>query len=252
MRGTLAILKKEFRSYFNSPLAYSLIGLFLGIMGLFFAYFVNVFQQRSVSRQPISLDQITAALLQNMIFVFLFFLPLLTMRLFAEEKNQSTLELLLTAPLRTVHLVLGKFFGAMAISLTMVLFTFVYIGFIIAWGNPDLRVLASAYLGMILTLGTFLSFGALISALCSSQAIAGVWTYIGLLLLFVFLPIGQGIRVEWGPIELGPLLVFLSPMSHFNSFGDGLLQLKDVVYFLSFIIFMLFLTHRVVESNRWR
>lgn len=257
MSGTTAIIKKEIRTYFYSPVAYVLIGIFLFIMGVIFTKFVAIYQQVTMAQrfgqaQGITLDKLAAYLYQNMAFILCFVTPFLTMKLFAEEKNQSTLELLLTSPIRTAHLVLGKFFGAFALMTIMVILSFVYAGFMIAWGNPEVGVILSTYLGLLLALSCYISLGGLISAVASSQAIAAVWTFIALLLLWLLQSLGQGVTASLGPIQIGPTLVYLSPLGHFNSFNEGLIQVKDVVYFLSFTGFMLFLTHRVVESNRWR
>ena len=257
MSGTLAIIKKEIRTYFYSPVSYVLIGVFLFIMGVIFTKFVAIyqqvtFQQRFGGAQGITLDKMASYLYQNMAFILCFVTPFLTMRLFAEEKNQSTLELLLTAPIRTGHLVLGKFLGAFGLMVAMVALSFTYAGFMIAWGNPEVGVILSTYLGLFLALACYISLGALISALASSQAVAAVWTFLALLLLWLLQSLGQGMSGSFGPIEIGPTLVYLSPLGHFNSFNEGLIQVKDLVYFLSFTGFTLFLTHRVVESNRWR
>lgn len=257
MSGTLAIIKKEIKTYFYSPVAYVLLGIFLFIMGIIFAKFVAIYQsmmaqQRFGGGQGITLDKLATYLFQNMAFILCFVTPFLTMKLFAEEKNQSTLELLLTAPIHTSQLVLGKFLGAFGLMALMVVLSFVYPFFMILWGNPEVSVIACTYLGLLLALGCYIALGGLISALASSQAIAAVWTFIVLLLLWLLQSLGQGVTAAWGPIEIGPTLIYLSPLGHFNSFNEGLIQVKDVVYFLTFIGFTLFLTHRVVESNRWR
>lgn len=258
MSGMKAIIKKEIKTYFYSPVAYVLIGIFLFIMGIIFAKFVAIYQQVNAAQrfggqaQGITLDKLATYLYQNMAFILCFVTPFLTMKLFAEEKNQSTLELLLTAPIRTSQLVMGKFFGAFALMASMVMISAVYALFMILWGNPEIAVIASTYLGLLLALSCYIALGALISAVASSQAIAAVWTFIALLLLWLLQSLGQGVTASWGPIQVGPTLIYLSPLAHFNSFNEGLIQLKDVVYFLSFTGFLLFLTHRVVESNRWR
>jgi ABC-2 type transport system permease protein len=257
MSGTLAIIKKEVKTYFYSPLAYVLLGIFLFVMGLIFAKFVAIYVEMSAAQrfgqqQSLTLDKLAGFLFQNMAFILCFVTPFLTMKLFAEEKSQSTLELLLTAPIHTSGLVVGKFLGAFFLMGLMVLLSFVYPFFMILWGNPEIALIASTYLGLLLSLACYVALGALISALASTQAVAAAWTFILLLLLWLLQSLGQGITASWGPIELGPALIYLSPLGHFNSFNEGLIQLKDLVYFVSFIFFALFLTHRVVESNRWR
>lgn len=257
MSGSIAILKKELRSYFYSPIAYVILGVFLFIMGVIFAKFVDIYQhfnsvQRFGGGQGITLDKLATYLYQNMAFILCFVTPFLTMKLYAEEKRQHTFELLFTAPLRRFDLVLGKFLAAYSLMVFMVLVSFIYVFFMILWGNPELPIIGTTYLGLLLALACYVSLGGLISAMTSSQAIAAVWTFIALLLLWLLQSLGQGITAKTGFIEWGPLLVFLSPLGHFNSFSEGLIHVKDIVYFLSFTLITLYFTHCVVESNRWR
>jgi ABC-2 type transport system permease protein len=257
MSGFTAIFKKEMRSYFYSPVAYIVTGLFLFLMGIIFYVFINIFQQyanmaRFGQGQGITLDRLVQQLFQNMSFILVFATPFFTMRLFAEERRQQTFELLFTSPIRGSELVLGKFFSAFTIVVLMMLFSFVHLVFLIVWGNPDVSTIATGYLGLALSLGCFLSVGALISALSSTPGLAFMFNFIALLLLFLLQTIGQRITAKLGPIDWGATLTYISPLSHFNPFVDGLIQLKDVVFFLSFMGFMLFLTHKAVESNRWR
>jgi len=257
MSGAIAILRKELKSYFYSPVAYVILGVFLFVMGVIFAKFVDIYQrfntvQRFGGAQGITLDKLATYLYQNMAFILCFVTPFLTMKLYAEEKRQHTFELLFTAPLKKFELVLGKFLAAYALMFLMVLVSFIYVFFMILWGNPELPIIASTYLGLLLALACYISLGGLISAMTNSQAIAAVWTFIALLLLWLLQSLGQGISAKTGFIEWGPLLIFLSPLGHFNSFSEGLIHLKDLVYFLSFTLAALYLTYCVVESNRWR
>ncbi|MBI4405353.1 MAG: ABC transporter permease subunit [Deltaproteobacteria bacterium] len=257
MNGAVAIVKKELRSYFYSPVAYVIMGVFLFVMGVIFAKFVAIYEAYNRARafgqaQGITLDKLALYMYQNMAFILCFVTPFLTMKLFAEERRQQTFELLLTAPLRGVELVLGKFISAYILMVLMVGLSFIYVVFMILWGNPEMGIIFSTYIGLLLALACYISLGALISAMTSSQAIAAVWTFIVLLLLWLLQSLGQGVTTKWGFIDWGPTLVYISPLGHFNSFAEGLIHIKDVIYFLTFTIFMLFLTHRVVESNRWR
>ena len=262
MKGMAAVLKKEIRSYVYSPLAYVIIGLFLFFMGVIFSKFIDIYQrynmmQRFQQGQGITLDRLATYLYQNMAFLLCFLTPLITMRLFAEEKRQQTLELLFTSPVRGVGLVLGKFFAAYALMGVMVALSFVYVAFMIAWGTPDLRIIGSTYLGIFLALACYVSLGGLISSLTSSQAIAAVCSFVLLLFLWLLQSIAQGMTAQWttwlGTIEFGPTLEYISPLKHYNdSLAQGLIYAKDIVYFLTFTGFILFLTHRVIESNRWR
>lgn len=257
MSGMTAIMKKELRSYFYSPVAYVIIGVFLFIMGIIFAKFVAIYMQYNDMKnfgqaQGITLDKLAMYLYQNMAFILCFVTPILTMRLYAEEKRNATLELLFTAPVRGVEIVLGKFLAAYTLVLVMAGITFVYVLFMILWGTPELPVIGSTYVGLLLSMACYIALGGLISAMTSSQAIAAVWTFILLLLLWLLQSLAQGITAKIGFIEVGPTLVYLSPLGHFNSFAEGLIHVKDLLYFVTFTGFLLFLTHKVVESHRWR
>lgn len=261
MKGMVAIIKKEMRAYFYSPLAYVILGIFLFFMGVIFTKFVDIYQrynmaQRFGQAQGITIDKLATYLYQNMAFLLCFLTPFLTMKLFAEERRQQTFELLLTAPLRGMELVLGKFLSSYLLMLVMVALSFVYVLFMVLWGTPDLAIIATTYLGVMLAIACYIALGSLISAMTSSQAIAAVWTFIALLFLWLLQSLAQGLSTKWetplGTLDWGATLSYLSPLSHFSSFAEGLVHLKDVVYFISFAGFLLFLTHRVVESNRWR
>ena len=257
MKGAIAIAKKEWRSYFWSPVAYVIIGVFLLIMGVIFAKFIEIYHranamQRFGQAQGITLDKLASYLYQNMAFILCFVTPFLTMRLFAEEKRQNTLELLFTAPIRGFELVFGKFLAAFGLMFLMVGLSSIYVLFMVMWGNPEKLIILSTYLGLLLALACYVSLGGLISALSSTQAIAAMWTFITLLMLWLMQSLGNRLTTKWWFIEWGPTLVYISPLGHFNSFAEGLIHVKDLVYFLSFTGLTLFLTHRVVESNRWR
>jgi ABC-2 type transport system permease protein len=251
-----ALMKREIRSYFWSPLAYVLMGVFLFLMGSIFTKFLILYQQYNFQQTmgagpSVTLDKLANYFYQNMAFVICFIAPFVTMRLYAEEKRQSTMELLLTAPVTSLSIVLSKYLSAMALITTVVVLTVLYVVFLVSWGNPDIQVILSTYLGLILMLSAYISVGALISAFTSSQAIAAIFTFLTVLLLWLFQAFGQGMTATTGFIEWGPLLIYLSPLSHFSSFANGLIQVKDVVYFVSFTAVALFFTHQVVESHRW-
>jgi len=257
MNGMIAIVKKELRSYFYSPMAYVLIGIFLFVMGIIFAKFVSLYHQYNMAQRfggapPLTLDKLATYLYQNMAFILCLITPFLTMRLFAEEKRQQTLEMLLTAPIRTGEIVFAKFLAALILLSIMIGVTGVYALFMVMWGNPEIKLIGATYVGLFLSMACYVALGTFVSSLFASQAIAAVWTFIILLLLWLFQSFGQGMTATTGPIEWGPLLVYISPLGHLNTFSEGLIQLKSVVYFLTFAGFMLFLTHRVVESHRWR
>lgn len=257
MNGAIAVIKKEWRSYFYSPIAYVILGIFLFVMGTIFAKFVAIYQQYQMQSQfgggqSVTLDKVALYLYQNMAFILCFVTPFITMRLFAEEKRQNTFELLFTAPVKVVELVLGKFFAAYGLMLLMVALSFVYVFFMVLWGTPDLGIIGTTYLGLMMSLACYVAVGTAISAVTNSQAIAAVFTFIALLMLWLLQSLGQGVTTTFLGIDIGQTLQYISPLKHFSNFSEGIIYVKDVVYFLSFTIFMLFLTQRIVESHRWR
>lgn len=252
-----AVIKKELRSYFWSPIAYGIMAVFLLLMGAIFTKFLLLYQSYNMQQQfgqgpSVTLDKLANYFYQNMAFVLCFFAPFITMRLYAEEKRQSTMELLLTAPITSMGIVVSKYVAAMFLIISVVALTALYVLFLVLWGNPDIQVILSTYLGLLLLLSAYISIGGLISAFTSSQAIAAMFTFLAVLLLWLFQAFGQGMTATTGPIEWGPLMIYLSPLSHFTSFANGLIQVKDLVYFISFTGVCLFLTHQVVESHRWK
>lgn len=254
MRNTWTICSKELRSYFASPVAYLLLTMFALIFGFFFwnalGYFVIEGMQMQLRGQnfPMNLnEQIIRPLLANTSVVGLFFIPMITMRLFAEEKRTGTIELLATSPIRDIEVIVGKWLAAMILYGCLLVFTALNFAFLFRYGNPDWKPLAVGYLGLLLQAGTLLALGTFISTLTKNQIIAGAATFGVCLLLWV---------LEWSSgyetAGWARLLAYLSVITHFESFGRGVIQLKDVVFYLSGIFFGLFLTERSLESLRWR
>ncbi len=256
MNNVLAIAQKEIRSYFASPIAYVVIGLFALLFGWFFVAILNWFVQQGMQMSmgmgmgPTSMNvnqQMIRPLLLNMTVVLLFVLPMITMRTYAEEKRSGTIELLLTSPLTDMQIILGKFFGALALYATMLLVTLIYVGTLFFFGSPEWKPIVTAYLGLLLMGGCFISVGLLISSLTRNQIVAGMLTFGVFLLLWVIDWIGAfaGPAVE-------PIVNYLSITQHFDDFAKGVIDTKHVVYYVSFMTFGLFLTAKSVDSERWR
>jgi ABC-2 type transport system permease protein len=254
MTNILAIAHKEIRSYFASPIAYVIIGLFSLLFGYFYVailtWFVQQGTQMSMGMGPATLNvnqQMIRPLLMNMTVVLLFVLPMITMRTYAEEKRSGTIELLLTSPITDMQIILGKFLGALALYATMLLVTLVYVGGLFFFGSPEWKPIVTAYIGLLLLGGSFLSMGLLISSLTKNQIVAGMMTFGVFLLLWV---------IDWigtfaGP-TFEPIVTYLSITQHFDDFAKGVIDTKHVVYYLSFMTFGLFLTAKSVDSERWR
>jgi len=257
VRNVLAIAAKDIRSYFVSPIAYVVMTGFLLLGGWFFfnllARFNLLLQLYSSFQNPEALqrlnlnDLVIAPLLHNLSVVLVILVPVITMRAFAEEKKSGTYELLMTSPVSVTEVVLGKFLGAFVCVAAMLVLTAVYPAILLAYGNPEIGVVLGGFLGLLLLATAFLSVGLLTSSLTENQIIAAVSCLVVLLLLYV---------IAW-PADtagevMGAVLRYLSLTEHFAEMVKGVIDTKDVVYFLSVILLALFLTHRSVESLRWR
>ena len=202
MNNVLAIAHKELRAYFASPIAYIVIGFFALLFGWFYIGILDWFVRQGLQGQmgmgagSMNVNQqMIRPLILNVTVVFLFLLPLITMRIYAEEKRSGTIELLLTSPLTDLEIVLGKFLGALALYAVMVALTLIHFGLLFAFGNPEWKPLATAYLGLLLFGGCFISLGLFISSLTKNQIVAGAATFGVFLLLWM---------IDWIGEDLGP------------------------------------------------
>jgi gliding motility-associated transport system permease protein len=253
LRNITAIAGKELRSYFASPIAYIIIGLFALVFGYFFYVYLHVFMEQSQRMAMMGggnvnvNEQMVRGVLQNAAVIILFVLPMITMRTYSEEKRSGTIELLLTSPLTDFEIIVGKFLGAMGLYAAMLLVTVVDIAILFRLGNPEWRPIAAGYLGLLLMGGCFISVGLLISSLTKNQVVAGFATFAVFLLLWV---------INWLGDSAGPtgqaILSFLSITDHLDDFLRGIIDTKHLVYYFSFITFGLFLTAKSVDSERWR
>jgi len=254
VRNVLAIATKEFRSYFASPIAYILIGLFSLLFGWFFYVFLMAFVQQSEQMMQFgggggaNVNQMMIrGLFQNTAVIILFVMPMITMRTYSEEKRSGTIELLLTSPVTDVEIILGKFLGALALYGAMLIVTMLYIAILFRIGNPEWRPIIAGYLGLLLMGGCFLSVGLFISSLTKNQIVAGFLTFATFLMFWI---------INWMGESSGPttrdVLNYLSITEHFDDFSRGIIDTKHLVYYLSFITFGLFLTAKSVDSERWR
>jgi ABC-2 type transport system permease protein len=253
VRNIIAIARKELRSYFASPIAYVIIGLFALLFGQFFYAYLDLFVRRSAGMgqmgggaNNINQDMIRYVLMNSAIII-LFIMPMITMRTYSEEKRSGTIELLLTSPLTDVEIIFGKFFGALGLYAAMLAVTLLDVLLLFKFGSPEWRPIAAGYLGLLLLGGCFVSLGLLISSLTKNQIVAGVITFAVFLMLWI---------INWTADQAGPtmraVLNHLSIIDHFDDFARGIIDTKHVVYYLSFITFGLFLTAKSVDSERWR
>lgn len=257
MTNAWTIAKRDIKSYFSSPIAYIVIAVFLGIMGWMFFFNLDHFFRYQLQFQRFGqgqgggmsiTDGIIRPLFGNMNVIFLFLVPFITMRVFAEEKKNQTIALLLTTPVRVTEIIFGKFLAVLALICTMLTVTAVYPAIIAYTGNPDLGPIFSSYLGIFLTFACYLSVGLFCSSLTENQIVAGALTF-GILLFFWL--------ISWAansaPAGIADIINYLSLTGHFmNSFSKGIIDTSDVIFYLSYLGFWLFLTHRSLESYRWK
>ncbi len=249
------VFKKELRLYFTSPVAYVVFTIFLVISGYFFSIYFAFFSLMSMqsamnpalARDLNVTEGILRPLFSNISVVMLLLMPILTMRLFAEEKKSGTIELLLTYPVRDGEVLLGKYAAAAVLYLAMLLFTALYPGMLAYFARLEWGPLLSGYLGLVLLGGAFLAIGVLASSLTENQIVAAIATF-GVLLIFWVI----GWSADFAGPGWGKLLSHLSVLEHFDSFAKGVIDTKDVVYYLDFTVLALFLTLRSLESKRWR
>lgn len=254
MGNILAIARKELRSYFASPIAWVILGLFALLFGFFFYTFLVLFVRQSMQMGQMGGPQtvnvnlyMIRPLLQNASVIILFVLPMITMRTYAEEKRSGTIELLLTSPVTDVQIIVGKFLGALALYAAMLVVTALYVALLFRYGDPEWRPIVSGYLGLLLLGACFISVGLLVSSMTRNQIVAGMATFGVFLMLWV---------IGWIGDFAGPttrtIVSYLSITDHFDDFSKGVIDTKHVVYYLSFITFGLFLTAKAVDSERWR
>ncbi|MEK7705400.1 MAG: ABC transporter permease subunit [Myxococcota bacterium] len=264
MRNTLAIAGKEARIYLTTWTSYILFGAFLLISAFFFQRLVIEFQFRSMQymqmQQPGVLEQmnltdwVMGPLFLNITVFFLFMLPILTMRLLAEERRTKTLELLMTSPVRAWEIVLGKYLGALAMMAIMLALTTVFPLLLAIYGGSsgttgalDWHTVATSYLGMLLLGASFVSVGLFASSVTDSQIVAVIVGFAALLMFYV---IGLAARGEEGFWQA--FFEHLSITGHLDGFVRGIIKVGDVVYYLSLVFVGLFLSHRVVDALRYR
>ena len=239
MRNVGALTRRELSAFFFSPIAYVVLAVFLVVTGIFF---VN---DNFLPGEEASL-RITFGNYLPVILVFI--VPMLTMRLLSEEFRSGTIETLMTAPVSEVDVVLGKFLGTLVFYLVMLGTTLLHVVLVAAYGPLDAGLLASSYFGLILLGGLYISVGLFFSACTRNQVIAVVCSFV-LLAIFTFL--ANYLAQEQEGI-LRVILQHLSLMAHFQDFARGLVDVNNLVFFLTTTGLFLFLTIKALESRRWR
>ena len=255
MHGLVAIFRKEMANFFVSPVAYAVIAIFLIIVGFFFWANVSLLSVISLqaANNPMFAERINLTdvvirpLVQNMSIILLFLIPLLTMRLFSEEKKSGTIELLLTYPVNDFGIVMGKFLATLSVLLVMMACTLFFLLILAPLGSFDIGVFISSYLGIILMGSSFIAMGVFISSMTENQIIAGAISF-GAALMFWM--------ISWTSSFTGPtagaIIRQVSILERLDSFLKGILVVSDVSFFVFFSAVFLFLTFRSIETQRWR
>ncbi len=236
MKKIPTLLRRELIGYFCSPIAYIVLVVFLVISGYFFWYILWATMEASLRFT-----------LSNMSIILLFISPAITMRLLAEEKRSGTLETLMTDPVTDAEVVLAKFFASIVFYIFLLLPTLSYVFILKLIGNPDMGIIWAGYAGLVLIGGLFLSIGLLSSAMTANQIISAIVGFVALLLFWVV-----GFVSELGTSTLNKVLGYIGFFGHFDSFRKGIIDTRDVIYFVTAITLFLFLTVRVVESRKWK
>lgn len=254
MRNIWTICKRELYSYFASPIAWVLLAIFALLSGYFTVVMARQFVQAGIEmqmqgqNQPMNINEyVIAPLLSNIAVIALMLIPLISMRLLAEEKRQGTIELLITSPIRDTEIVVGKWLASLLMYSCLLLVLVLDCSFLFIYGKPDWKPALAGLLGLFLQGACLLSLGAFISSLTKNQIVAGAIGFACALVLWIL-----SWSTAFGNSDTIQVLNYLSIVSHLDPFTRGVIDTKDVVYYLSMIFLGLFLTTRSLESIRWR
>ena len=242
MRNTLVIVRRELAAYFSTPLAYVFIVIFLALSGAFTFYLGGFFERGQAD---------LIAFFNFHPWLYLFLIPAVAMRLWAEERKTGTIELLMTLPISTTQAVLGKYLAAWAFVAIALALTFPMWLTVNYLGEPDNGVILASYVGSLLMAGAFLALGASISALTKNQVIAFI---LAAVVCFLFLMSGLDMVLNffqgWLPESLVDAIAAMSFLTHFNSIMKGVIDLRDLIFFGLLIAIALFINVVVVEIKK--
>jgi ABC-2 type transport system permease protein len=233
MNKIFFIAKKEWATYFKSPIAYIVLVLTLCIFNVFFYLIIEQNREASLGN-----------VFQVMEFIFVFLVPLLTMRLFSEEKSSGTMEFLMTAPISNTAIVLGKYFGILLLFSVMVAMTSVYYVIMEYFGQPDRLTTATGFLGIWLEGALFIAIGMMTSAWTRNQIVAAMSSYSILFFLYFSILFSQNLK---GPVNT--IIQQLSTMKHLENFITGIIHPADITYYLTGIVFCLLITRLSIENR---
>lgn len=237
MANVMGIFKRELRSYFNSPIAYIFMVVFLLLSSWLF--FRGFFLYGQADLRPF---------FSLLPWIFLFFVPAVSMRLWAEERKMGTLELLMTLPVRDWEVILGKFLAGLTLIVLTVLLQFPLVVVISILGDIDMGPVIGGFLGSVFLGGAYLAIGLFVSSLTENQIVAFI---LGVVVCFALFIVGESMVLFAAPKALAPFLRFLGLGAHFESIGRGVIDSRDVIYYLSVIGFFLFLNRVSLAGRRW-
>ena len=259
MRAILAIAGRELRSYFVSPVAYILIAVFLFLTGFFFNSILTDFVSQAVRAQqqsgmfgnesaPMSVNEwVVRPFFYNVAIITLFLVPMITMRLLCEEKKTGTIELLLTSPITELEITIGKFLAGLGLYALMLLGTVVFMAILFAHGKPDPGPILTGYLGLLLLGAASLALGTFVSSLTENPIVAG---FAGFVLLLVLWLLHWG--AEYATGNTAAILNYVSVVRHFEDPAKGVLDTRNLIFYVSLVVFGLFATMRAIETVRWK
>ncbi len=230
-----AMFKKEMKSYFGSPMAYIVLSVFLIITGWFFT--LNLFKENLAHMRSV---------FDILPFLLVIYAPAISMRLVAEERKSGTMELLVTMPVRDFDLVFGKFLAAFTLYAVGLAFTLLYVITILVLGNAEIGPVVAGYVGLLLCGGAYLAFGVLGSAVTENQIVAFILSFLisGIFAIFIFVG-------NLTPPPFADIIQYLSTTYHFQNIARGVIDSRDVIYFLSMIFFALLLSSRAIAQRKF-
>ena len=259
MKNIFAIAERDLKAYFTSPIAYVVLTIFIFVAGFFFYLTadgmvrnasIRAMQSAQTGQPPEPIDM-PGEIMRNffgvMVSILLFIMPLITMALFSEEKKRGTIELLLTAPVTDMQVVLGKFLAASLFYVVLLASTLVEVAVLFIYSKPAVGPILTGYLGVLLYGLAFVAIGMFISTLTENQIIASILTFAVILMLWVINALSRNV----GP-TLSAILTYLSVFEHLDDFLNGVISTSHIIFYVSLTLIGLFLTYRSLDSLRWR
>ncbi len=241
----MALLQRELHAYFFSPMAYLIMAAYLFFTGYSTAFIFDIYNQNR-------LDLTMREIFSTMEFFSIFLVPLISMRLIAEERKSGTLEMLVTAPIDDLTIILAKFAGSLVFYVVLHIPTLVYLYVMHQHANPEYGSVITGYLGLLLVGALYLSIGLLVSAVARDQIVASLVTFVALFVLYTISSYAQSITSTAFGIPWQKVVAYIGFLTHYESFRKGVLDSRDLVYFSSVTVVFLFLSVRALESRRWR